>query len=190
MIPAWLDCAGLSTELRCWRLQIGNLSVDTDGRLWRRRAPTSGVSQLIVPSRERQEMNRRFHDSLFAGHLLAGDVGRGCVTTFVLTWHPVLFVWHASPHANEGLPWDMLTWDTDGIELQWTFWTLSVTTAKGNQYVLVMVDCFSRWTESCPLANKTAYCVPLRNATRDTFGSGPGVREQSHAGAVYYVWFT
>ena len=31
--PAWADCAGLSPELRCWRLQIGNLSIDTDVRL-------------------------------------------------------------------------------------------------------------------------------------------------------------
>ena len=31
--PTWTDCAGLSPELRCWRLQIGNLSIDPDGRL-------------------------------------------------------------------------------------------------------------------------------------------------------------
>ena len=37
-IPVWAECAGLSPELRCWRLQVGNLSIDTDGRLWRRRA--------------------------------------------------------------------------------------------------------------------------------------------------------
>ena len=67
--PAWSECSGLSLELRCWRLQFGNLSVDTEGRLWRRRASPSGSSQLVVPSRERQEMIRRFHDSQFAGHL-------------------------------------------------------------------------------------------------------------------------
>ena len=32
------------------------------GRLWRRRAPPSGASQLVVPGRERQDMIRRFHD--------------------------------------------------------------------------------------------------------------------------------
>ena len=51
-----------SPELWCWRLQIGNLAVDTEGRLWRRRAPPSGASQLVVPGRERQDMIRRFHD--------------------------------------------------------------------------------------------------------------------------------
>ena len=67
--PTWADCAGLSPELRCWRLQIGNLSIDTDGRLWRRRAPPAEGSQPVVPHKERQAMIRRFHDSLFAGHL-------------------------------------------------------------------------------------------------------------------------
>ena len=36
---------------------------------------------------------------------------------------------------------------------------MSVTSAKGNRYVLVMVDCFSRWTEACPLSDKTALSV-------------------------------
>ena len=30
---------------------------------------------------------------------------------------------------------------------------------KGNRYVLVIVDCFWRWTEACPLPNKTAVAV-------------------------------
>ena len=66
VIPPWTDCAGLSPELRCWRLQIDNLSIDTEGRwLWWRRAPPSGASQLVVPHSERQDMIPRFHDSLF-----------------------------------------------------------------------------------------------------------------------------
>ena len=38
---------------------------------------------------------------------------------------------------------------------------MSVTTTKGNtcRYVLVMVDCFSRRTEACPLPDKTAQSV-------------------------------
>ena len=27
----WADCSGISPELRCWRLQVGNLSIDMDG---------------------------------------------------------------------------------------------------------------------------------------------------------------
>ena len=37
--PPWSECTGLAPELRCWRLQIGNLKVDSLGRLWRRRSP-------------------------------------------------------------------------------------------------------------------------------------------------------
>ena len=36
---------------------------------------------------------------------------------------------------------------------------MSVATTRGNRYVLVMVDCFSRWTEACPLPDKTAHSV-------------------------------
>ena len=66
--PTWTDCAGLSPELRCWRLQIGNYRYG-GGRLWRRLAPPAEGSQLVVPRKERRAMIRRFHDSLFAGHL-------------------------------------------------------------------------------------------------------------------------
>ena len=50
----------------------------------------------------------------------------------------------------------MSRWDIDGTA--WP-WTMSVTTTRGNRYVLVMVDCFSRWTEACPLPDKTAQLV-------------------------------
>ena len=66
-VPLWAYCSGLSPELRCWL--FGNLSIDTDGRLWSRRASPSGASQLVVPHGERRNMISRFHDLLFAGHL-------------------------------------------------------------------------------------------------------------------------
>ena len=43
-------------------------------------------------------------------------------------------------------------WDWVAMDLV----DMSVTTPKGNRYVLVMVDCFSRWTEACPLPSKMA----------------------------------
>ena len=67
--PPWPACAGLSPELRCWRLQVGNLTIDLVGRLWRRRSPPGEGLQLLVPVKERHGLIRRFHDSLFAGHL-------------------------------------------------------------------------------------------------------------------------
>ena len=55
--PPWPECAGLAPELRCWRLQVGNLKIDSLGRLWRRRSPPSVGSQLVVPVQKRQDFS-------------------------------------------------------------------------------------------------------------------------------------
>ena len=131
-VPLWADCSGLSPELRCWRLQFCNLSIDTDGRLWRRRAPPSGASQLVVPHGERRNTISRFHDSLFAGHLgvsrtvfrLQSHVYcRVCVRMYQRTWRPVLYVWHVNLRVRGGHPWDMLQWVIAGIVQRCTCWT-------------------------------------------------------------------
>ena len=53
-------------------------------------------------------------------------------------------------HVDVGHRWDRVAMD---------LLDMSVTTAKGNRYVLVMVDCFSRRTEACLLPDKTALAV-------------------------------
>ena len=165
--PPWPACAGLSPELRCWRLQVGNLTIDSVGRLWRRRSPPSEGSQLVVPVRERQELIRRFHDSLFAGHLgvthtifrLLDRVYwpglRRDVQTYIASCTICLARKSPCPrrapigHVEVGHRWERVAMDLD----------MSLTTARGNRYVLVMVDCFSRWTEACPLPDMTAHSV-------------------------------
>ena len=167
VIPTWTDCAGLSPELRCWRLQIGNLSIDMEGRLWRR-APPSGVSQLVVPHGENQDMISRFHDSLFAGHLRVSRTVfrlqscvywsglRQDVWTYLASCTVCLASRSPCPrrapigHVAVGHRWDRVAMD---------LLDMSVTSAKDNHYVLVMVDCFYRWTEECPLPDKTALSV-------------------------------
>ena len=78
------------------------------------------------------------------------SIGRGYVTTLVLTWHLVLYCFAPMGHVDVGHRWDRVAMD---------LLDMSVTTAKGNRHVLVMVDCFSRWTEACPLPDKTALAV-------------------------------
>ena len=181
-IPTWSDCAGLGGY--------------TEGRLWQRRAPPSGASQLVVPHHERQDMIRRFHDSLFAGHL--GVSRTVCRLQNHVYWPGLRHdVWsYLAPctvclarrarcprrapmgHVDVGHRWDRVAMD---------LLDMSVTTVKGNRYVLVMVDCFSRWTEACLLPDKMALsvadaffqhnCVSIRDAYGDTFGSGSGIRE-------------
>ena len=167
-VPPWSACTGLSPELRCWRLQLGNLSVDTKGRLGCRRAPPSEASQLVVLIRERRDLIRRFHDSLFAGHLgvtrtvfrLQNRVYwpgiRSDVRNYIASCTVCLARKSPCPrrapmgHVEVGHRWDRVAMD---------LLDMSVTTTRGNRYVLVMVVCFSRWTETCPLPDKTAQSV-------------------------------
>ena len=53
-------------------------------------------------------------------------------------------------HVEVGHRWERVAMD---------LLDMSVTTERGNRYVLVMVDCISRWTETCPLPDKTAHSV-------------------------------
>ena len=158
--PPWLECAGLAPELRCWRLQVGNLKIDSLGRLWRRRSPPSVGSQLVVPVQKRQDFIKQFHDSLFVGHLgITRTVFRLLdrvywpglrreVQTYIKSC--TICIARKSPcprkvpmgHVDVGHRWERVAMDLLGM---------SVTTAQGNRYVLVMVDCFTRWTEAFPL---------------------------------------
>ena len=168
LAPPWRECAGFSPELRSWRLQIGNIKIDPEGRLWRRRSPPAVGSQLVIPVLKRREFIREFHDSLFAGHMgvtrtvyrLLDRVYwpglRGDVQTYIKSC--TVCIARKSPcprkipmgHVEVGHRWDRVAMD---------LLDMSVTTARGNRYVLVIVDCFTRWTEAFPLPDKTAQSV-------------------------------
>ena len=166
--PPWPECAGLSPELRSWRLQVGNIKIDSEGRLWRRRSPLAVGSQLVIPVKKRREFIREFHDSLFAGHLgITRTVNRlldrvywpglrGDVQTYIKSC--TVCIARKSPcprkvpmgHVEVGHRWERVAMD---------LLDMSVTTSRGNRYVLVIVDCFTRWTEAFPLPDKTAQSV-------------------------------
>ena len=48
---------------------FGNLSIVSEGRPWRRRAPPAATSQLVVPLSEQRGLIHRYYDCIFAGHL-------------------------------------------------------------------------------------------------------------------------
>ena len=115
--PPWPACAGLSPELRCWRLQVGNLTIDSVGRLWRRRSPPSEGLQLLVPVKERHELIRRFHDSLFARHL---GVTRTIFRLLDRVYWPGLRR-DVRTYIASCTIWDMWKWGIDGSVWQWTY---------------------------------------------------------------------
>ena len=110
----------------------------------------------MVPRNERRAMIRRFHDSLFAGHLgISRTVFRlqtrvywpglrNDVRTYVASC--TVCIARKSPcprrapmgHVAMGRRWERVAMDL---------------------LVLVMVDCFSRWTEACPLSDRTVISV-------------------------------
>ena len=166
-VPPWSACAGLSPELRCWRLQVGNLSVDTEGRLWRHReTPSKASSKLVAPIRERQDLIRRFHDSLFAGHLgvtrtvfrLQNRVYwpgiRGDVRTYIASCTICLARKSPCPRRT---PWVTSRWDIDGIAWPWICWTCRL-------LLLGEIDTFwSWWTVSLDGQRHARYLTKLHS---------------------------
>ena len=135
---AWSDCASLSPELRSWHLQFGNLSIDLDGHLWRCRAPP--FTDIMIPylrdvSRTVCKLlNRVYWPGL-----------REDVCSYLASCLVCLARKSPCPrrvpmeHVFVGHHWDQVAID---------ILDMSVTTDKGNRYILVIVDCFSRWTEA------------------------------------------
>ena len=126
------------------------------------------VDQPFATSEMGDSMDAEFHDSLFAGHMgvtrtvyhLLDRVYwpglRGDVQTYIKSC--TVCIARKSPcprkipmgHVEVGHRWDRVAMD---------LLDMSVTTARGNRYVLVIVDCFTRWTEAFPLPDKTAQSV-------------------------------
>ena len=109
-------------------------------------------------------MIRRFHDSLFAGHLgVSRTVFHLQSHVYWLGLHQDVWTYLASCTVclarKSPCPW-MAPMGHVAVGHRWYrvamyLLDMSVTLAKGNRYVLVMVDCFSRWT----LPDKTALSV-------------------------------
>ena len=111
---------------------------------------------------------KRYHDSVFAGHLgVSLTVCRllDCVYWLGLREYVRSYLASCSVclarkspcprrspmgHVSIGHRWDRVAMD---------ILDMSVSTERGNHYLLVIVDCFSRWTEACPLPNKTAIAI-------------------------------
>ena len=159
------DCAGMFPELRSWQLQFGNVSVDSSNdRLWRRRGPPASTSQQVVPLSVRRSFIQHIYSldiwvSRTVYRLLDRVYWPGLredVRSYLASCSVCLVRKSPCPrrapmgHVSVAHRWDRVAMDILDI---------SVTTSKGNRYVLVMVDCFSRWTEACPLPNKTVLAV-------------------------------
>ena len=67
--PPWAEVKSLCPELRFLWHHRNNLSVDTNGVIWRKRSSNGQQLQLLIPKAGRQELFLAYHASLFGGHL-------------------------------------------------------------------------------------------------------------------------
>ncbi len=122
--------------------------------------------QLIVPKQLRDEVMKQVHDSLTGGHLgvkrtkaklsqsffwfnMREDVNlyvRSC-DTCAADRMPKRTPRAPMGHITTGAPWDVLAVDYLGPLPE---------TPRGNKYVLVLTDLFTKYVEVLPVPNQTA----------------------------------
>ena len=88
-----------------------------------------------------------------------GFIGPAFGRKYDRIWLAVQSVWPISLPASGGPLWGMSQWVTGGIGWPWIFLICQFRLRKVSTICTVIVDCFSRWTEACPLPNKTAWAV-------------------------------
>ena len=166
--PPWTEVRSLCPELRFLWHHRNNLSVDTNGVLWRKRSSAVSQLQLLVPKPGRERLFLNYHATLIGGHLgrnrtlarlsqrfywsgMADDVGdwlRNCTTCMKRKspagrHHPV-------GNIPTGHRWDRIAMDILDV---------CDPTPDGFRYILVIADYFSKWTEAFPIKNKCADTV-------------------------------
>ena len=90
---------------------------------------------------------------LFSGYLIE-CIGLDFARSFDPIWPAVQYAWPRKSACPRRAPMGHIfvghRWDRVAMDIL----DMSVTTEKGNHYVLVIVDCFSRWTKACLLSAK------------------------------------
>ena len=67
--PPWAEVKSMLPELRSLWHHRNNLSIDTNGTIWRKRSSQSALLQLLVPKAGRERLFLSYHASLYGGHL-------------------------------------------------------------------------------------------------------------------------
>ena len=166
--PPWAEVKSMCPDLRFLWHHRNNLSVDTNGVLWRKRSSQTSQLQLLVPKPGRNGLFLNYHATLIGGHLgrnrtlarlshrfywsgMADDVGdwlRNCTTC--LKRKSPAGRHHPLGNIPTGHRWDRIAMDILDV---------CDPTPDGFRYILVIADYFSKWTEAFPIKNKCADTV-------------------------------
>ena len=166
--PPWAEVKGMLPELRSLWHHRNNLSVDTNGTIWRKRSSQSALLQLLVPKAGRERLFLSYHASLYGGHLgrtrtlarLADRFYGSGMSDDVKDWlgqcvacikrKSLVGRHHPLGNIPTGPHWDQIAMDILDV---------CDPTPEGFSYILVIADYFSKWTEAFPMKNKCADTV-------------------------------
>ncbi|RLU16500.1 hypothetical protein DMN91_010568 [Ooceraea biroi] len=169
--PEWQAIAPQGIPAKIYWSQWKALTV-VDGVLYKKwESPNlkSNVLQMIVPTKKIEEILKEAHDSSSGDHFgvnktlakvrkcyywatCKGDVEKWCATCAICIAKKGLSEKGKSPLQvyNVGAPFERIQVDILG--------PLPMSYA-GSRYLLVVVDCFTKWPETIPLRNKRASTV-------------------------------
>ena len=159
-------------------------------RAWFDNTGREVTQQLIVPKGLLNEVMKAAHDDRLAGHFaekrtlarlrtqyywigMSADVRQWCRSCDVCCARR-----HAPSHPHHTLVQDPVSEPLQRIAID-ILGPLDPATARGNRYVLVVVDYLTKWSEAYPLANQTAETVAA--ILVEQFICRYGIPEQLHS---------
>ena len=144
-------------------------------KLWEEEKAGKGVWQIVLPASLREEVLLQLHDHVTAGHL--GQHKTLAKVRQRFYWHGLKEYVHkwcngcnacASAKGPSKKPRALLQQCPVGCPMERV--ALDIigplpTSHKGNKYVLVVADCFTRWTEAYALPNQEAVTIAEKLVT-------------------------
>ena len=175
------DFAPASYELKSYWIGRTSLYLDTEDVLWRTRSATGARAQLVVPLSLRDTIFNDSHHTTYGGHFGMththskiqlhyfwpgmSDFIRDKITACHKCIARKSPVKRQQPmgHVPVSGKFERVAMDLLGV---------SVISGKGHKYILVVCDCFTKYTEAYPLMDKTARSVAdaLMDKWLPTFG--------------------
>ena len=155
-----------SSEAKCYMLERHRFRIDDDGVVWRLPDEKGDPDRLLVPDTLRDDVMHMCHDVPSAGHQgiqrskqrlktyfywwrMSGDMKYYVLTCDVGNRHK-----RGAQQGRSGLRSYQASSPMERVHLD--FLGPLPKTAKGNEYVLMMVDQFTKWIECIALPTQTA----------------------------------
>ena len=162
------DFAPASYELKAYWIGRKSLYLDTENILWRNRSATGSRAQLVVPMSLRDTIFNDSHHMTYRGHFGMTHTHSKIQLHYfwpgmsdfikdrITACHKCIA--RKSP-VNRHQPMGHVPVSGKFKRVAMDLLDVSVISAKGHKYILVVCDYFTKYTEAYPLADKTARSV-------------------------------